>query len=144
MWIMVGASFDGTTFGNSLGACHHQGAAQVTETAGRFGLDGVFAFGIIGTAVKKSKSPSFFHHKAIFASRASDTGAVFLFEFGIFFDVLAFGIVGARNKSAVLAVPLDKFAVFAVGTSFTGFFWTLHFLAGNFSGADTIRIFGAT
>ena len=64
---MIRAILITASLGYGFRSLHHERATGGTKGAGRFGFDGIFALGVVGTAVKKSESSSPFGHKAGFA-----------------------------------------------------------------------------
>src|SRR3989338_1858046 len=130
--VVVRASLVGTAFGDGFRSLHHKRSADcpaaffiLADISGRFRFYRVFAFRIIGTAVKQAESAAPFCHHSVFADGASDAGGVLLFKFGVFLYVFAFLIIVAGNKSAEFAVALNKLAFLAVGAYFSRFFWSL-------------------
>lgn len=136
MRVVIRAELVAAALGNGFGAFHHQGAAglsvfvianEIADAAGRFGFDGMFALGIIGTAVKNTETTFSFRHFSILAKRAFDTGgrsgrALF------FLNVFAFRVLGAGNKLAEFSVSLYKFIV-AFRAVFTRFFRTFQLVS---------------
>lgn len=55
--IMIGASFVRTSFGNRFSALHHKFVAEDAIFSRRFRFNGVFALGIVWTAVKRPNLP---------------------------------------------------------------------------------------
>ena len=151
MRVVIGTGFVGTAVGDGFCSRHHKSSAGtagnffvIADVAGRFCFYRIFAFRIIGTAVKKPEPSSALRHHSVFADRAGDTGRITLFQLSVFFNVFALRIIVAGNKSAEFALAFDKLAFLALGASFSGFFRSGKLFACDFSRSDTIREFGST
>ena len=72
MRIVVGAFFLGAALGDGFGAFHHEGITKRADGSGGFCLDRIFAFRVIGTAVKNSEAAAPSHHFACFAHGAGN------------------------------------------------------------------------
>ena len=72
MRVVVGTGFAAAAVRNGLGALHHQSSAGRAEGAGRFRLDGVLAFRIVGAGVEETETALLLGHLALFAYRAFD------------------------------------------------------------------------
>lgn len=103
---------------------HHQGSTGGTEGAGRFGLDGVFAVGVIRTAVEDAEASFALSHLALFTGGASDIGRGQ--GIVIFFDEFAFGEIGTGDECAEFSFARDEFAILAFRTGFASFFGRFH------------------
>ena len=77
---MVGAGAVAAAFGNGFGAFHHKRAAgfavsfEIAGSSGRFGLDRVFAVGIVGATIESAEATALLDHLAFPAEGAGDAG----------------------------------------------------------------------
>ena len=121
MRVVVGAGFVGTAFRDGFGAFHHERVAEWAYRSGGFCFDCVFAFGVVGAAVKYSEAAAPAYHLACLADRTRDAG-LFAATLGVlvFFNIFALGIAGARNKFAVASLAFNEFSFFAFRARLAG------------------------
>lgn len=120
-------SFTAASVRYRFGSLHHERAAERAERPGRFGLDGVLAIRIIGTAVEDAEATAAFGHPALLAYGTRDVGC----RFGAFafLDEFAFRIVVACDEFPEFPVALDQLAVLALRARFAGLLGRLDDLA---------------
>ena len=146
--IVIGTLFLRTALRDGFGAFHHEGAAQIADRASGFGFDGVFAFGVAGTAVEDAEAAVTAHHLARYVSlreisrsetyRADHAGFLTAGAALVFFNVFAFRVSVARDKLSEFSIALDELAVFTLGTVLTGLFGSFAFGAVERAHASAI------
>lgn len=90
MRVVIGAGFVRTAFGDGFRPLHHKRSADsavnffiLADIAGRFCFYGIFAFRIIGTAVKKPEPSSSFRHHSVFADWTGNAGGILFLKLEI-------------------------------------------------------------